>query len=87
MSGERKSEHDRAEKGWHRIERSFGHFQRQLTLPEGIDADAVAAQFERGVLSVRIPKPERVQPKRIAIGASGGEGNGQATVEGTAQER
>ncbi len=83
VSGERQAEHERSEKGWHRIERSFGRFSRTLTLPEGLDADAVSAEFDRGVLSVRIPKPEQVKPRRISIGG----GNHKPTVEGTAEEK
>ncbi len=82
VTGERKAEHERSERGFYRIERAFGRFQRQLTLPEGIDTDAVTAGFDKGVLSVRIPKPEKVKPRRISIG--GGE---QAAVEGTATEK
>jgi len=87
VSGERTAEHEQREKGWHRIERSFGQFQRQLTLPDGIDPDAVTAEFDRGVLTVRIPKPERVKPRRISIGASTNGSSGQKAVEGTAQEK
>ena len=72
ISGERKAEHEQREKGWYRIERSFGRFSRSLTLPDG-------------VLEVHIPKPEERKPRRISI--SGGAGNGQpAEVEGTAKE-
>ena len=85
VAGERRAEHEQREKGWHRIERSFGRFQRQLTLPEGVDPDTVSADFDRGVLTVRIPKPERVKPRRIAIG--GTNGNGRPAVEGTAEEK
>ena len=82
LSGERKAEHERSERGFYRIERAFGRFQRQLTLPEGIDPGAVTADFDKGVLSVRIPKPEKVKPQRIAIG-----GTAQPAVEGTATEK
>src|SRR5919109_3551733 len=58
ISGERKAEHEERQRGWYRVERSFGRFSRSLSLPEGIDADAVAAQFDKGVLEIRIPKPE-----------------------------
>ena len=71
ISGERKEEHERAERSFYRVERAFGRFQRQLTMPEGIDPDGVTAEFDRGVLSVRIPKPEQVKPRRVAIGTSG----------------
>jgi HSP20 family protein len=68
VSGERKSEHTEEEEGFHRVERSFGAFSRSLTLPQGIDADAVTASFDRGVLEIRIPKPEQRKPRRIEIG-------------------
>jgi HSP20 family protein len=83
VSGERKAEHEEREKGWYRVERSFGRFSRSLTLPEGIDPNAIAASFDNGVLEVRIPKPEERKPRRISIKA----GNGRPTVEGTASEK
>ncbi len=86
IAGERTSEHEQRERGWYRVERSFGRFSRSLTLPEGIDPDAVTAEFDKGVLSVRIPKPEERKPRRVAIKA--GDANGRpAAVEGTAEER
>ena len=86
VSGERRAEHEDRQRGWYRVERSFGRFSRSLTLPEGVDADKVAASFDKGVLEVRIPKPEERKPRRIAIGA--GTGNGaEADVEGTATEK
>src|SRR4051812_22383704 len=77
VSGERKAEHEEREEGFHRVERSFGAFSRSLTLPKGIDADAVAASFDRGVLEVRIPKPEQRKPRRISIAHAG-----QEAIEG-----
>ena len=83
ISGERKAEHEQREKGWHRIERSFGSFSRSLTLPDGVDADRIEASFTDGVLEVRIPKPEERTPRRISIS----NGNRKpAEVEGTAKE-
>jgi HSP20 family protein len=78
VSGERKAEHEQREEGFHRVERSFGTFARSLTLPKGIDGDAVSASFDRGVLEIRIPKPEARKPRRISIAANGG----QETIEG-----
>jgi HSP20 family protein len=87
ISGERKAEHEQREKGWYRIERSFGSFNRSLTLPDGIDPDRIEASFSHGVLEVRIPKPEERKPRRIAISGSGDNGDGKpAQVEGTARE-
>jgi HSP20 family protein len=92
ISGERKAEHERRERGWYRVERSFGRFARSLSLPEGVDPDGISASFDRGVLSVTIPKPEQRKPRRIQIGATDGathaNGNGHAAaVEGTATEK
>src|SRR5215207_6090602 len=58
VSGERKSEHEDKQEGYYRVERAFGSFSRSLTLPKGVDGDAVTAGFENGVLEIRIPKPE-----------------------------
>ena len=68
ISGERKAEHTETKDGYQRFERAFGAFSRSLTLPEGIDAEAVSASFDRGVLEVRIPKPEQRKPRKISIG-------------------
>ena len=67
VSGERSAEHESKQEGFYRVERAFGTFSRSLTLPKGVDADSVSAAFDRGVLEVRIPKPEAVKPKRIEI--------------------
>jgi HSP20 family protein len=77
ISGERKAEHGEEKEGYHRVERSFGAFSRSLTLPQGVDADAVTASFDRGVLEVRVPKPEERRPRRIEIS-----NGGQKTIEG-----
>lgn len=69
------------------MERAFGSFARSLTLPRGVDPDAVEASFDRGVLEVRIPQPEQPEqrkPRRVAIATSNGEAssNGEArTIE------
>src|SRR5215217_627675 len=88
ISGERNAEHESHERGWYRIERSFGSFNRSLTLPDGVDAEAISAQFIHGVLEVRIPKPEERKPRRVTISAgTKTNGNGGApALEGTATE-
>lgn len=80
LSGERKAEHEEHGEGYHRVERSFGSFSRSLTMPRGVDAGAVKADFSDGVLEVRIPKPEEAKPTRIQIGAGG-------AVEGSGTEK
>jgi HSP20 family protein len=79
VSGERKAEHEDKKEGFYRMERSFGQFRRSLTLPEGVDADAIAATFDKGVLEVRIPKPEERKPRKVAIQV----GDRAAAIEGS----
>jgi HSP20 family protein len=79
VAGERRAEHEDKGEGFYRVERSFGGFQRSLTLPEGVDAEAIDASFDNGVLEVRIPKPEERKPRRVTISASGG----QTAIEGS----
>ena len=67
ISGERRIEHAHEQEGYYRLERAFGAFSRSLTLPDGVDASGVQAQFERGVLEIRVPKPEQKKPKTVQI--------------------
>jgi HSP20 family protein len=80
ISGERKAEHEEKRNGYHRVERAFGSFARTVTLPDGVDLDTIEANFDKGVLEVRIPKPQQRQPRRIEIG------HGSKTVEGSTAE-
>jgi HSP20 family protein len=76
VAGERRSEHEATDEGFYRVERAFGRFSRSLSLPDGIDADRVSANFDRGVLEVKIPKPEETKPHRVEIGGGAVEGTG-----------
>ena len=67
ISGERKSEHEDRKGGYYRIERASGSFMRSLRLPEGVDAGAITANFENGVLEIHVPKPAQPQPQRVEI--------------------
>jgi HSP20 family protein len=80
LSGERAVEHEARKDGFYRLERATGTFARSLTLPDGVDPDAIAASFDKGVLEVRIPKPERRRPRRVEIAV----GSGRPAIEGTA---
>jgi HSP20 family protein len=71
ISGERKSEHEERKEGFYRVERASGTFARSLTLPQGVDHDSIQARFDKGVLEVRVPKPEEHKPRRVAISVGG----------------
>ncbi len=66
---------------WQLIERSFGKFERVVRVPTGLDPDAIAATVADGVLTLRIPKPETLKPRRIQIGA--GAASDERELEGT----
>ena len=78
ISGERKVEHEQRNEGYYRVERASGAFVRSLTLPEGVDAQGIQANFDSGVLEVRIPKPEQQKPRKVQISVGGG----AKTIEG-----
>ena len=84
ISGERTNEHRDNGVGFHRAERTFGRFSRTLTLPRGVDAEEVAANFDRGVLEVRIPKPEERKPHRVSIGTAADRSD---TIEAGSREK
>jgi HSP20 family protein len=67
IAGERKLEHKGQQEGYFRLERGFGAFSRSLTLPDGVRPDGIQAHFDRGVLEIRIPKPEQKKPKTVQI--------------------
>ena len=71
VSGERKTVNETKRDGYVRVERGYGSFRRTLRLPEGVDAEAVTASFDKGVLEVRVPKPEQRKPRKVQIGVGG----------------
>jgi HSP20 family protein len=81
VSGERKTDEERSEGGFHRIERAYGSFSRSLTLPAGVDAEQIDANYADGVLEVRIPKPVQKVPHRVSIGETA-----PKTIEATEAE-
>jgi HSP20 family protein len=69
IKGERKFYSETNEENFHRIERRFGAFQRLVSLPQQVQADKVEAAFDKGVLTVSIPKAELAKPRKIEIKA------------------
>jgi HSP20 family protein len=70
LKGERKFEKDTKEENYHRIERSYGSFARSFALPNSIDAEKVAAEYQDGLLTLTLPKREETKPKTIKINIS-----------------
>ena len=67
IQGERRKEKEEKNAKFHRTERSYGSFLRTFTLPVDADEKKIAAEFEDGMLKVRLPKTESAKPKSIEI--------------------
>jgi HSP20 family protein len=67
LRGERKFEAEKSAGSWHRVERSYGTFERAFTLPETVNFEAVKADYKNGVLTITIPKKEVAKPRQIKI--------------------
>ncbi|APZ44030.1 Hsp20/alpha crystallin family protein [Acidihalobacter ferrooxydans] len=67
IRGERKFENEEEKDGYKRVERVRGSFYRRFTLPDTADAENISARVDKGVLELRIPKQERVRPRRINV--------------------
>jgi len=67
IRGEKKHEKKEENEQYHRVERRYGAFSRTMRLPHEVEADKVDATYKEGVLSIRLPKSEAVEPKKIEI--------------------
>jgi HSP20 family protein len=72
IKGEKRDEKEETKKDYYMHERSFGSFQRTITVPEGVDTDKVEASFRKGVLTVTLPKSAEAQKaeKKITVKAA-----------------
>jgi HSP20 family protein len=64
IRGEKKQEKEEKDKNFYRVERSYGSFQRVLSLPEDADQEAVKATFKKGILTISMPR--RAMPQTNA---------------------
>ena len=67
LKGERKFETEEKNKGFHRLERSYGSFVRYFTVPDTVAAENVHADYHNGVLTITLPKKEIAKPKTIKV--------------------
>jgi HSP20 family protein len=67
IKGERRFEKEASEKGYHRIERSYGTFVRSFAVPNSVDSEKVSADYKNGVLTVTLPKKENAKPKQVKV--------------------
>ena len=69
LKGERRFETESEGKSYHRVERSYGQFQRSFSLPNNVDREKIKANFSDGLLRVELPKREDAKPRTIKISA------------------
>lgn len=71
ISGEKSEEREVTEADHYLHERTFGSFQRRIAVPDGVTADDIAADFDNGILTLRVTIPEEktTEPRRIPVGA------------------
>ena len=84
VHGERKIEKEEKEENYRRVERHYGSFTRNFSLPTTVDSEKVSASYDKGVLKITLPKKAEAKPKQIKVSV-GGAGNG-ATPSNTTLE-
>ena len=67
VHGERRFEKDEKEENFHRVERMYGSFTRSFMLPNTVDPEQVSANYEKGVLKIRLAKKAEAKPKLIKV--------------------
>jgi len=67
LKGERKLEREDKREGYHRIERTYGAFNRTFTLPTTVDSEHITAESKDGVLRVFLPRKPETKPRQIKV--------------------
>jgi len=67
VSGERKFEKEEKEENYRRVERQYGSFTRTFTLPNTVDTDSISANYEKGILKIKLAKKAEAKPKQIKV--------------------
>ena len=67
IRGEKKQEKETKKENYHRVERSYGSFQRSFTLPTTVKATKSMQSYKDGVLQISLPKAEEAKPKQIEV--------------------
>ncbi|MGZ4813339.1 MAG: Hsp20/alpha crystallin family protein [Terriglobales bacterium] len=72
VRGERKFETEEKEENFHRVERRYGSFYRAFTLPNTVESDSVTADYDNGVLKIKLAKKAEAKPKQIKVNVGQG---------------
>src|SRR5580693_3996164 len=71
VHGERKMEKEEKEENFRRVERQYGSFTRSFTLPSSVDSGQVSADYNQGVLKIKLAKKAEAKPKQIKVNVGG----------------
>ncbi len=82
VHGERKFEKEEKEENFRRVERQYGSFTRTFTLPNTVNHDNVQANYDKGVLKIKLEKKAEAKPKQIKVNVSSEKQGSQKTLEG-----
>ena len=67
ISGEKKAEEEKKEKGYYHVERSYGSFRRELTLSSDVEPDKIEAVCKDGILTLTLPKSEKAKAIKVKV--------------------
>lgn len=67
IKGEKKQEKEEKDQNYHRVERSYGVFERSVRLPQEVQSDKIEASYKNGILKITLPKSEEANKKEIKI--------------------
>lgn len=90
IRGEKKREEEHEDRNYYRMERSYGEFVRQFTLPEGVKEEDIQADFKDGILEIMVPKKEPSKPKEREVPIQSGllhNGKSLSSKNGNGQEK
>jgi HSP20 family protein len=82
VHGERKLEKEEKEENFRRVERHYGSFTRSFTLPGSVDPGQVSADYDKGVLKIKLPKKAEAKPQQIKVSI-----RGEKTLEAKAPDK
>src|SRR5271165_1666550 len=82
VHGERKFEKEEKEENYRRVERQYGSFTRTFTLPNTVNQESVQADYDKGVLKIKLAKKAEAKPKQIKVNVSSEKQGSQKTLEG-----
>jgi HSP20 family protein len=82
VHGERKFEKDEKEENYRRVERQYGSFTRTFTLPNTVDQESVQADYDKGVLKIKLAKKAEAKPKQIKVNVGSANLGSQKTLDG-----